>query len=194
MTTALAIGAIAGTLVGLAALVRVHQLPTGYRPVSNAVSDYGVGRYAGYYRAQATAIGIAAALLAAALMLAVDPEPGRVIVLLLVFAAARIAIPSFPTDLDRSRPTRTGRIHILLAAAAFASIAWAAAALPQHVDWDGHGLLVALGWVIVGTSIACGLSMTSRLHRATEPFFGLIERVFYAAMIAWLLVVSFHLL
>lgn len=194
MTTPLAIGAIVATLAGLAALVRVHLLPTGYRPISNAVSDYGVGPYRSYYRAQTTAIGVAAALLAGALASAEGPGPRRVIVLLLVFAAARIVIPSFPTDLDRSRPTRTGRIHLLLAAVAFASIAWASAALPHRVDWDGTGLLVTLGWIVVATAIACGLSMTSRLHHATEPFFGLIERVFYAAMIAWLLVVSFHLL
>ena len=116
------------------------------------------------------------------------------IALLVIFAAARLAIPSFPTDLDRGQPTRTGRIHVLLAGVAFASIAWAAAALPDTVDWPSvHGLLVTVGWIVVATAIACGLAMTRRLHATMEPFFGLIERCFYAAMITWFGVVSIHL-
>ena len=193
MTALLGAAAFVATLACTAALLRVHLLPTGYRPIRNAVSDYGVGSFARYYRAQTAAIAIAAVALAAALANEVTPKPTTVIVLLLVFAAARLAIPSFPTDLDRSRPTRTGRIHVLLAGVAFASIAWAAAALPDHVGWSGHGFLVALGWAVVATSVACGLCMTRLLHHATEPFFGLIERLFYASMLVWFLVVATHL-
>ncbi len=182
------------TVTCLAALVWAHLLPTGYRPLRNAVSDYGVGRYRVVYRIQTAAIAVAGLCLAAALSRAIDPAPRRVIMLLVVFAVARLVIPSFPTDLDRGQPTRTGRIHTLLAAVAFAAIAWAAAALPDRVDWPGvHGLLVVLGWVVATTAIACGLAMTRLLHAFTEPFFGLIERCFYAAMITWFVVVAVYL-
>lgn len=195
MATVLAPLALVATLACMGALVWVHLLPTGYRPMRNAVSDYGVGRYRAFYRVQTMANAVAAICLAGALGSGVDPAPRRVIVLLLVFAAARLVIPSFPTDLDRGTPTRTGRIHVVLAGVAFASVAWAAAALPERVDWpDIHGLLVAVGWIVVATAIACGLAMTRRLHAALEPFFGLIERCFYAAMITWFLVVSVRLI
>lgn len=182
------------TFTCLAALLWAHLLPTGYRPIRNAVSDYGVGRCRVLYRVQTAAIAAAGLCLAAALARAVDPAPRRVIVLLVVFAVARLVIPSFPTDIDRGRPTRTGRVHILLAGVAFASIAWAAAALPDRVDWPSvHGLLVTLGWIVVATAVASGLAMTRPLHAVAEPFFGLIERCFYAAMLTWFVVVAVYL-
>ena len=195
MVTVLAFLALLATAACLAALVWVHLLPTGYRPVRNAVSDYGVGEYRAFYRAQTAASAVAAVCLAAALAEGVDPAPRRVIALLGLFALARLAIPSFPTDLDRGQPTRTGRIHVLLAGLAFGAIAWAAAALPDRVDWGGlHGVLVVLGWIVVVTAVACGLAMTRLLHARMEPFFGLVERCFYAAVLTWLVVVSVHLL
>ena len=195
MNALLAILSLVSTALCLAALVRLHVLPTGYRPISNAVSDYGVGPYKRYYAVQTSAIAVAALFLAAALWRETHPAPLLIVALLLVFAAARLLIPADPTDLDRSRPTRTGRRHVLLAGLAFGSIAWAAAALPSHVDWPGlHSVLVIVGWVNAGSAIACGLCMSSLLHRATEPFFGLVERIFYASMLAWFAIVAIHLL
>jgi hypothetical protein len=195
MTTTFAAVAFTATLAWAAILTAVHLRPTGYDPVRNAVSDYGVGRFAGYYRAQTAAAAIAALALALALRQAVHPAPTLVVVLLVVFAVARLAIPRYPTDLDRAAPTGTGRVHILLAGAAFGSVAWAAAATPDRVPWaDLHGPLVTLGWIVVVTAVACGLAMSSRLHAVTEPFFGLVERTFYVAMLVWFAVVSLHLL
>jgi Protein of unknown function (DUF998) len=124
VTATLGILAAVATLACLGTLVWVHLRPTGYDPLQDTVSDYGVGTSYPFYRAQTAAMALAAILVAAALAKAIDPAPRRAIVLLLVFAAARLAIPSFPTDLDRAQRTRTGLIHILLAAVAFASIAW----------------------------------------------------------------------
>jgi hypothetical protein len=45
--------AIVATAVQLAALVALHVLPPGYSPVSDAVSDYGVGRYRSVFWLQA---------------------------------------------------------------------------------------------------------------------------------------------
>ena len=195
MVTVLAIGSLIATAGCFGVLVWLHVLPTGYRPLRNAVSDYGVGRFAHLYRAQTAASALAALLLAGALAIDVDPSPAIVIVLLSVFAAARLAIPSYPTDLDRAQPTRTGRIHVVFAGLAFGSMAWAAAALPDLVSWpDVHGTLVALGWAVVVFAVACGLCMTRALHRATEPFFGLVERLYYLSMLVWLAFVALQLL
>jgi hypothetical protein len=122
---------------------------------------------------------------AAGLAKAVDPAPSRTIVLLLVFAGARLAIPFFPTDLDRTQRTRDGSIHVVLAVVAFSAIAWAAAALPNRVHWAG---LTALGFAVVVTAVATGLSIRTRFG-----YFGVVERAFYAAVLVWLLVVALKL-
>jgi hypothetical protein len=177
--------ALAATLTSFGVLVAVHLRPTGYDPLRDAVSDYGVGPSLPYYRAQTAAMALAAIFVAAALAKTVDPAPKRAIVLLCMFAAARLAIPFFPTDLDRTRRTGTGVIHGLLAALAFGTVAWAAATLPDRVHWTG---LAPLGWIVVATAIAMAFSL-----RARVAYFGLVERLFYAATLAWLAFVAVRL-
>ena len=101
-------------------------------------------------------------------------------VLLFVFAAARAAIVAYPTDLLESGTiTRTGRIHLLLAAAAFTSICWAA----SSKRW-----VPELGYV--ATAGAVGTVLAIRRIPQLRPVLGLLERVFYAAIIAWFFVVA----
>lgn len=186
MTTALAVTAIVFAAVCAACLVVLHVSPTGYSPVRNAVSEYGVGTYAGWYRAQAAFAGLAAVCLAAALAHDLDPVPRRVVALLVVFSVARVAIGFFPTDLVGSTErTRTGGVHLLLAAAAFVSIAWAASALPQSEHGEPW-----LGYVMIVTAVATGAAVRGA---ALRPILGLIERGFYAAFLAWIFLVSLRL-
>ena len=51
--------AAVATGMQLLALIALHLLPTGYSPVRDAVSDYGVGPYRAGFWAQALAGGIA---------------------------------------------------------------------------------------------------------------------------------------
>jgi hypothetical protein len=196
LTEILAALAAVATGCSLAALVVVHLLPTGRRPLRDAVSDYGVGPFHVWYDAAAISLGIAGLLLAAALPRAVDPRPRAVVLLLVAFGAARIAIAFYPTDLDRGQSTRTGRVHLLLAAIAFVTIAFAAGKLPGAVSgsaaWSGiHRELQMLGWAVIATSVATGLSL--RLARGGFQFFGLVERLLYFAVLAWFFTVSLHL-
>jgi hypothetical membrane protein len=55
---------LAGSLVYVAVVVVLHFLPTGYDLVHNAVSDYGVGRYAPLFRVSLWAGSIAVLALA----------------------------------------------------------------------------------------------------------------------------------
>lgn len=161
------------TSLWVAALVFLHLAPTGYSPLRNAVSEYGVGRFAWGYRAQ---VWFAAA---AAVCLGVELHR-RERALLFVFAGARAAIAAYPTDrLDSGTLTRTGTIHLLLAFVAFASICAAATAK----RWEP-----ALGYIaIVG---AVGTSLAIRRVPQLRPALGLFERLFYAAIIAWFFVVA----
>ena len=54
-----AVAALA-TAVQAVALIMLHLLPTGYHPVRDAVSDYGIGPYRGWFWLQAAAGGSAA--------------------------------------------------------------------------------------------------------------------------------------
>jgi hypothetical protein len=101
-------------------------------------------------------------------------------VLLLAFAAARLAISFFPTDvLGSGQRTTTGVVHLLLAATAFIAICWCASALPRE---DG-------GEPILGRIAASGAVAMFVLR----PVLGLLERVFYAAILAWFFLVAARL-
>lgn len=162
MTTGIGLLALASTLAGLGSLVR---------------SDLA------WYRLQTAFAAFAALFVAAGVARETHPVQQRLVFLLMTFAAARLVVASFPA---------AGRVHVLLAAAALGSAAWAAAILPDRVAWE-HGLLVVLGWVVVVTAAACGLALAPALARPF-PLAGTIERLFSAAALVWLAAVSVHFL
>lgn len=171
MTTGFAAGALAFTAGCFACLAYLHVArPAGYSPVRDTVSAYGLTEEAAWYRAQVRCAAAAAVLLAVAL-----GHPHRVVVLLCVFAAARAAISFFPI--------RSGE-HLLLALAAFVSVAGAATALKR----PEHGL-PALGWAMAALLVAFVV-----VRRSGLQWGGAVERGFYAAMLAWFFLVSVRLL
>lgn len=113
---------LAGTLVYVAVVVVLHFLPTGSDLVHNAVSDYGVGRYAPLFRVSLWAGSIAVLALAISLGLGVASPP--LVIRDLVFpglvAAVRIGESLFPTTVEGEKLTRTGATHYLFAILAFA--------------------------------------------------------------------------
>src|ERR1700735_1036689 len=108
---AFALISLAGSLVYVAVVVTLHVLPTGYDLVHNAVSDYGVGRYAPLFRLGLWA-GSGAVLV---LGLGVGPPPLviRDVVFLGLVAATRIGESLFPTTVEGERLNRTGAMHYL---------------------------------------------------------------------------------
>jgi len=96
--TAFSIVAALATAVQAVALITLHVLPTGYNPVRDAVSDYGVGRYRGWFWLQAVAGGLGCLALGIALAQLHPFTPTQVAVALIVTAAARLLIPFFATD------------------------------------------------------------------------------------------------
>ena len=193
--TAAGVVCLAGTAVGVGAVVVLHVLPTGLSPVRNAVSQYGITRYRLGYRVQTISLGVAGA--AAAVGIA-EAAPGRgrfVLVVLGVFAVARLAISWFPMDAPGSEPTSDGRAHGLLAIATFLAIIVAAARLPQLVHTVGgwHGVATAsvvIAWAMVASMVAM---IASRRSAGTRGYFGMAERVFYVAIVAWLVAVGIAL-
>lgn len=178
------------------ALIVLHFLPTGYDPISDAVSDYGVGPYRGWFWLHALTGGLACLALAIALGRLHRFTPTQVVVALIVTAVARFLIPFFATDQGGSRfQTVHGTIHMVLAVLAFGGLVWASQALwstlKHYPAWHGaQGFLTIVPWIMLGSVIAVVLALRGpRL----KPFFGVFERLFYLSSIAWLLVVSIDL-
>jgi hypothetical protein len=193
-TTSAVLAALAAAAfaAGGVSLVWVHFLPTGNRPVVDAVSDYGAGPYRLFYRVTVISLGLGALLLLVALARGTGVASGGLI-WLGVYAVTRIAIAFFPTDLEGRPVTPIGRVHLALAAAAFAAIAFAAAdlapALRDEPGWDDvSGLLGALRWAVVVTAIATLVVRVALPLRRVA--FGLVERLLYVASIAFLLAVA----
>jgi hypothetical protein len=180
------LGALAAACFALAtaALIRLHLLPTGMSPVADAVSDYGTTSFHRYYRATAVALGVGALLLAIGLARDTNADS---LYWLWIYGVSRIAIAGFMIDRDPPPLTREGRIHLLLAAAAFTSIAFAAA----DVRWSGSpGALGPLGIAVVVTAIG---TLMTRVIAPWRGLFGLVERLLYAAFVAWLLTAAISL-
>jgi hypothetical protein len=155
MTLAIGLLGAASTLVSAAALVR------------------GSGD-----RVKTAAAAYAALFVAAGIARTTHPVPRDLVFLLVVFAAAQLAIPTFPSGLSR----------LLLAGVAFAAVTWAALITPDRVHWL-HGFLVVDGWVILAAAVTCGVAL---LAPPIRRFSWALERVFDAAVLVWLLVVSLH--
>jgi hypothetical protein len=162
--------------------------PAAYDPLRDAISDYGAGEYHMLYRAQVLLMGAGAALLAVALHR--YTHVGGTVGWLWVFAVTRALIAFFMTDIPGDPATRDGRIHLLLAGAAFTAIGFGAPIIGNDLASEpGWGEAPhVLGWTVAATAVATLLS------RPLLPrWFGLIERALYAAYVAWLLLVAIEL-
>jgi hypothetical protein len=192
-TTAAVLAALAAAAVaaGAISLVWVDVLRTGRNPLRDAVSDYGASGYRFFYTVLVCSLGLGALLLLAALVRGTDIPNGGLI-WLGVYGVARIAIAFFPIDLEDKPVTTVGRIHVALAAAAFAAIAFAAVdlapALRDEPGWGAESLIGTLRWAVVITAVA---TLVARVVLpARRAAFGLVERLLYASSVAFLLAVA----
>lgn len=194
-TEALAVGAAACVIAAGLVLVRLHLLPSDLHPARDPVSDDGAGRHHLYYRALVVLLGAGAGLLV--VVLARDGHAGtRGLAFLGVFAGARLLIAGFMADRSGRRPTRRGQIHLVLAAVAFTAIAFAAndltGALDGTTNWSGGvvGALRFAAHVVAITAVFTAVAFVVPSLR--RQILGMVERLLYVAMIAWLLIVALH--
>jgi Protein of unknown function (DUF998) len=181
MTTTFALAAMALVIAAALVLIRLHTLPTGLDPRRDAISDYGTTHFHLYYRAMVVLLGAGAACLALALHRSGDVRTSG-LVWLWIFAAARVLIAGFMTVRRERRATLESQIHLLLAAAAFTAIAFAATTVSSDLDL-AHTLATLV-------AVAAASTLVSRAVRRLAPVFGIVERLLYAAFVAWLVVVA----
>jgi hypothetical protein len=194
-STAIQFIASAAALLALMAamfVIVLHLVPTDVDPLVDGVSAYALSPFGYLYRIQVVATGLAALLLAVAL-LASELTPGFGVAALALFGASRILIARYPTDPGGTTSfSHPGRLHVVLAAITFVTIAVAAPSItgPLAVSpsWPGPATgLTALAWTT--TIFALGTFATSTTPR-TKRVFGLVERVAYGGMLAWLVVAA----
>ncbi|MGA2520289.1 MAG: DUF998 domain-containing protein [Acidimicrobiales bacterium] len=180
--------ALAGLAGTVASLVYLHLAPTGLSPVRNAVSQYGITRFRGGYRAATISLGVAGAALATGIGAALDAAGTATVVgLLVVFALGRLVISWFPMDEPGGPRSSTGSAHGLIAIVTFTSVTVAAlrlgSILRHAAPW--HALATAstvLGWAMV---LAIAGMLIGRSSPDLRRRFGAVERVLYVAILAW---------
>jgi hypothetical protein len=184
----------AGLLAVMAAIlvVNLHTSPTNVDPLTDGVSGYALTSVGILYRIQVIITGASALLLALSLTGA-GLASGVAVALLAVFGISRIAIAQFATDpRGTATLTPTGRIHALLAAITFTTIAVAAPAIAGSLvsdpAWSGSTALVtAIAWA---TTIFALATFAAATTPATRRVFGLVERGAYAGMLSWLAIAA----
>jgi hypothetical protein len=181
----LSLAALVLVLACALVLIRLHTLPTGLSPMRDAISDYGTTPFHIHYRGMVVLLGAGAGCLALALHDAGDVS-SRGLVWLWVFALSRIAIAAFMTVRPGRRVTGEARVHLLLAAAAFTSIAFAAPTISGDLE-----LAQPLATLVIVTAVA---TLVARALPRLAGVFGAVERGLYAAFLAWLIVVAISLL
>lgn len=182
-----------GSLVYVAVVLALHVLPTGYDPRHNAVSDYGVGKYAPLFRVSLWAGSIAVLALLAGLALGVGSPPlvSRDLAFLGLVAVSRVGESLFPTNVEGERLTRTGALHYLFAILTFgftyAAISGLTPVLVKLHPWHSDkGLLT---WLARATLVGLILVVATLLPRLRRVF-GLCERFFLLVTYAWLVLVA----
>ena len=175
-----------GLALGIISLISLHISPTGLSPIRNPVSQYGISKYSLRYRLQTLGFGTAATASAVG-VLALPFTGAALVIFTLLFAISRLAISWFPMDQPGTPVTPTGRRHGLLALIAFISAIFAAHQSASFlVDVGGSqrfvhfssGVQVLLWIGLIGMFVA---------RRIKANVFGLMERIFYLAMIGWLI-------
>lgn len=171
--------------VNLILLLAFHVLNRQYSPVSNAVSDYGVGPTARLFQIYVTVGTFAALGLAWVVWHARPALPSAVTYTLLAMAAARVGVGVFPTDLPGTPKTLTGRLHLLAAVLTFTFAYMTIAKATPLLQ----GTSTLLGPLHIAAMVGLA-AVVITLVGPLRPVFGLAERLFLFATAIWFLVAS----
>ncbi len=182
------VGAI-GLAVCVGCLITLHLVPGKVQPVHDPVSLYGTTRYHLLYRTQAVASGICALCLVFALAAQAISWPVIGLALLACYGVSRILIAGFMMDVPSAGNTRAGRIHILLAAITFTSIAVAVGVLTGPISRAARWSDLSLWLTIVDYMTIIAALLFILVRRALPVLWriaGLLERGIYLGALCWL--------
>ena len=196
MVIVIAVISLLGVLVCASCLVYLHIAPTGLNPVRDPVSQYGITDYFTFYRAAALSLGVASLTLAVALLEALTEANAAGIVFLVILGFARLTIGWVPMDAPGAPRTSTGLRHNLLATAFFASATVAAFLFTGTFAGDPalSGIAPASGVLAWAMAVFSALILLTSLVGPVKKYFGLVERLLYVAVLAWVATVAIALI
>ena len=159
-------------------ILSLHFLPTGYDPVSQAVSDYAVGKF-GELAAAGFLVG-GTGLTALGVGLFVTSTGSRAFragaVFLAVAGVAMFAVGGFPTDLEGGAPTFPGTIHSILSEVVF-SLGPIGALLVIYSRSRKLFAVALPAYLLAGAPLSASLAYS-------PGYTGLAERIFIAFLLA----------
>ncbi len=170
-------------------------LPPHYNPISQAESDLAVGPY-GYLMAINFILrGLLslAFLFGFARVTAANRSPAG-LTLLGIWAVGALILALFPTDVSASTHTRHGLIHLLTAVIAFICGALGELILARNMGLHAalRPIQRAMTLLAVAALVLCALTFFGPAL-GLSGIGGLLERVFLALVLLWMLVVSLAL-
>lgn len=187
---------MAGVIVAIGALVMLHTRPTGVSPIRDAVSHYGITRYAPGYRVLTLAMAASGVGAAFGIFRLLSGRSLVIVAALLVFSAARAAISWYPMDEPGGLVTQVGARHVVLAGLAFVALFVAAlrlgVLLSRGGEWQSWQGPLGAADVVLGVGLVA--MVVTRRVPSLSGWFGAVERVYYAGALLWLALVGFALL
>ena len=183
------------TLIGLIAysaqlgiLVYLHFI-SSYDPVSQAISDYGVGPtkkifslYLWLNNIGTIGLGVGLATL--------SYIPVWIVICFGIVLISRTGIIYFPTDLEGARRTSTGKLHYMFALILFVLsavvICKITALVQSRIEWNSiDTTLIVLAFFSIVSLLATVVTST-----VYKKVFGLVERIFIVAISVWFIVLN----
>jgi hypothetical protein len=177
-------------VASFAVYIWLHITPSGYSPVSNAVSDYGVGKTSKLFVIYLWLNNIGSIAIAFALI-GLSYIPHIIPILLLVLTLSRIGLSLFPTDLEGEKHTKRGYLHYFFAIILFGLSYY----VIHHVTVVVAGregrhhvvrFLEILSWLTTASLIGTVITM----WKPFRNIFGAIERVFILSTTFWFLALN----
>jgi len=186
-------------LAFLVLTIILHVLPTGHNALRNSVGDYVVGGSGALMTAALLALGIGALALSLGLASELGAHGGgkRVdvgVAFTVIFAIGMIVAAFVPPDAEGAERTPAGKAHTAAVAVAFLAFTLATVAISpvfKYVDsWKRVAPLFPRFELLV---VVFAILMLFARVRALRAVYGLVERLFFASSLAWLLVAGLQL-
>ena len=193
VTMFLALLALVGIALKFLTIAALHFLRPDVNPVSEPISNYGVGPYGFLFTVADIGSGLATLALVFGLYLGIPP-PGRSYVglsLLALYGVSELLAGIFPIDVG-GEATTAGTIHTIVGNISFFCLPIAAILLSLRMGKDEQWRslrrpALALSIVIVLTVILTIAGSNLGIG------FGVTQRVANVAVLVWMLVVALHL-
>ena len=186
---------LGSVLYWLAVILTMHVLEPEFNPIKVPMSAYVLGQYGGWMTTSFFALS--AALLAAGCGLAVT-LPRTVLkwtaFFLFIVAAGWVLVAGiFPVNSPAAPRASSGRWHGLAGLFAFPAMALGPFLFSLNFRWDEHWRRVSALSLTLSSGVLT-VYLLARFSQLAVGFSGCVQRLFFALLIPWMLLVGLQLI